>query len=236
MTTVEKLTVLLCGYEIIPRGVSIRGGGDRFVMSLPICAYLLETREGLVVFDTGFDSSLLRDPALREEHFAQHSWEAPVVRPRHEMLTQLAEIGAAPEGVRHVILSHAHLDHTGNLKHFAHAKVWMQQAERDFAFAHPPSAGVIPRDLDKPGIDWQWVGSVSQHHVSSLSLVFATISPPERTARGTAIYSAASAFFRGVRFAFVPALPLATLAPDFAGAFDAPEPEAPPRFPSSCLR
>ena len=157
MTAVEKLTVLLCGYEIIPRGVSIRGGGYRFVMSVPICAYLLETREGLVVFDTGFDSSLLRDPALREEHFAQHGWEATVVWPCHEMLTQLAEIGAAPEDVRHVILSHAHLDHTGNLKHFTHAKVWMQQAERDFAFAHPPSAGVIPRDLDKPGIDWQWV-------------------------------------------------------------------------------
>lgn len=46
-----------------------------------------------------------------------------MARPRHEMLTQLAEIGVAPEGVRHVILSHAHLGHTGNLKHLAHAKV-----------------------------------------------------------------------------------------------------------------
>lgn len=126
-------------------------------MSVPISAYLLETREGLVVLDTGFDANLLHDPALRKDHFTKHGWEAPVVWPQHEMLTQLAQIGAAPEDIRHVILSHAHLDHTGNLKHFAHAKVWMQLAERDFAFADLPHAGVIPRDLDKPGIDWEGV-------------------------------------------------------------------------------
>lgn len=56
MTAVKKLTLLLCGDAIIPHGVSIRGGGDRFVMSVPISAYLLETREGPVVLDTGFDA------------------------------------------------------------------------------------------------------------------------------------------------------------------------------------
>jgi hypothetical protein len=40
---------------VLPRGVSIRGGGERFVMSVPISAYLLETRQGYVLFDTGVD-------------------------------------------------------------------------------------------------------------------------------------------------------------------------------------
>ena len=81
MTAVKKLTLLLCGDAIIPHGVSIRGGGDRFVMSVPISAYLLETREGPVVSDTGFDAVLLHDPVLREDHFPMHGWEASVVWP-----------------------------------------------------------------------------------------------------------------------------------------------------------
>ena len=91
MTSVKKLFVLLCGYEIVPLSLCLRGGGDRFVMSVPISAYLLETCEGLVVFDTGFDSSLLRHPELRKKHFEVNGWEPPVLWPEHEMLEQLAQ-------------------------------------------------------------------------------------------------------------------------------------------------
>ncbi|MGA9540924.1 hypothetical protein [Methyloceanibacter sp.] len=38
--TINRLYVLLCGYEALPRGVSICGGGERFVMSVPVSAYL----------------------------------------------------------------------------------------------------------------------------------------------------------------------------------------------------
>ena len=79
VTAVKKLTVLLCGYEILPRSVSIRGGGNRFVMSVPISTYLLETAQGFAVFDTGFNSAILRDPDLRQQHITAHGWEAPVV-------------------------------------------------------------------------------------------------------------------------------------------------------------
>lgn len=154
MTAVKKLTVLLCGYEILPRSVSIRGGGDRFVMSVPISAYLLETAQGFVVFDTGFNSAILRDPDLRQRHITAHGWEAPVVWPQHEILNQLNEIGVAPDDIRHVILSHAHLDHTGNLKRFSNAKVWLQRPEHDFAFEGPEHPGVVRADLDGPDIDW----------------------------------------------------------------------------------
>jgi len=154
---ITKLYVLLCGYEVLPRSVSIRGGGDRFVMSVPISAYLLETRQGFVLFDTGIDPVLVRDPILRQKHFAAHGWEAPVVWQQHEFLPQLATIGVAPDDIRHVILSHAHFDHTGGVKHFGRAKVWMQKVEHDFAFKGEPHAGVVRPDIDDPGINWSLI-------------------------------------------------------------------------------
>ena len=157
MTAISKLYVLLCGYEILPRSVCFRGGGDRFVMSVPISAYLLETQNGFVLFDTGFNADLVRDPTLRHQHFAAHGWEPPVVWPQHELLTQMREIGVAPEDVCHVVMSHAHLDHTGNLRHFPHAKVWMQKAEYDFAFKGPEHPAVVRADIDDPGLDWSLI-------------------------------------------------------------------------------
>jgi len=154
VTAVLKLYVLLCGYEIVPRSLCLRGGGDRFVMSVPISAYLLETETGFALFDTGLNAELVRDPVLRRRHFTDHGWEAPVVWPQHGLLAQLSEIGVAPDDVAHVILSHAHLDHTGHVRHFARAKVWMQRAEHDFALSGPVHPGVVQEDLDDPAIDW----------------------------------------------------------------------------------
>lgn len=154
MTAVKKLYVLLCGYEIVPRSVCLRGGGDRFVMSVPICAYLLETAQGFVLFDAGFDAAVLRDAELRARRFTDHGWEPPVVWPQHDLLAQLDGIGVAPEEVQHLVLSHAHFDHTGHVKSFPKAKVWMQRAEFPFAFDGPERPGVMRADIDGPDVDW----------------------------------------------------------------------------------
>ncbi len=52
MTQAKKLYVLLCGYEILPKTVSTKNRGGRFIMAEPICAYLIETSQGFVLFDT----------------------------------------------------------------------------------------------------------------------------------------------------------------------------------------
>ena len=64
MTHVSRLYILLCGYEIIPKTISTRDRGARFIMSEPISAYLLETGQGYILIDTGINSSLTNDPDL----------------------------------------------------------------------------------------------------------------------------------------------------------------------------
>jgi hypothetical protein len=43
MTSIRRLYILLCGYEVIPKTISTRDKGGRFILSQPICAYLLDT-------------------------------------------------------------------------------------------------------------------------------------------------------------------------------------------------
>ncbi|MFO1171352.1 MAG: N-acyl homoserine lactonase family protein [Hyphomicrobiaceae bacterium] len=157
MTKVKRLYVLLCGYEFLPKSVSMQGGSDRFILSEPICTYLLDTEEGFVLIDCGLNIEVLRNPATAETEYGRHIYPTlPVVLAEHELLPQLAKLGVAPKDIRHVVLSHVHIDHTGELRHFRHARVSIQACEHVWAFGQPAVA-VRRADYDFPDIDWNIV-------------------------------------------------------------------------------
>lgn len=152
-----RLYALLCGYEFLPKTVSTRGRGHRIVLAEPICAYLIETEQGLVLFDTGVNASILHDPALRERYYLRHGWMVPVVRPEHELLAQLDAIGVSTGEIGQVILSHMHLDHTGNLGLFPQAEVVVQRREHEYAFSPGHSPFWFDRDYEDSAIRWRLV-------------------------------------------------------------------------------
>lgn len=154
MTDVKRLFVCLCGYEVLPKTVSTRDRGERFVMAEPVCAYLLDTRAGWVLLDTGINPGYCNDPALRDREFLQHGWSPPVVRPSHLLEAQMAEIGIAPVDVAHVILSHMHFDHADRLDRFCNARISVQHREHAAAFGGAPGPGYIAGDYAMPGLDW----------------------------------------------------------------------------------
>ena len=157
MTKVKRLYVLLCGYEFLPKSVSVQGGSDALILSEPICTYLLDTEEGFVLIDCALNLDVVRDPRSAEAEYGRHVYPTlPVVLPGHELIAQLAALGVAPSDVRHVILSHFHIDHTGELRHFRHARVSIQAREHAWAFGAPKIA-VRLADYDMPGLDWNIV-------------------------------------------------------------------------------
>jgi N-acyl homoserine lactone hydrolase len=158
VSQVKKLYILLCGFEIIPKTISTRDRGGRFIMSEPISAYLLETSQGFVLIDTGINSTLTNNPELAYENFTAKGWHpVPIVLPEHEMLTQLEKIGVRPQDISHVIMTHTHADHTGNLKHFRHAKISIQRLEYEHAFGDNTSTAWIKGDYDFPDMQWDIV-------------------------------------------------------------------------------
>ncbi|HWI87430.1 MAG TPA: N-acyl homoserine lactonase family protein [Sphingomonas sp.] len=154
MTDVNRLFVLLCGYEVLPKTVSTRDRGARFIVAEPVCAYLLDTRAGWVLLDTGINPAYCSDPELREREFLRHGWSPPVVRQDHLLEAQMAEIGVTPDQIRHVILSHLHFDHGDRLDRFSNARISVQRREHLWAFGEAPGPGYIADDYTMPGLDW----------------------------------------------------------------------------------
>ena len=112
-TVVRRLFILLCGFEILPKTVSTRGLGGRFILSEPVCAYLLDTENGWVLLDAGLNPANGRDPVRIEQKFRSQGFTPPVIRDGHLLEKQFADIGVTFTDVRHVILSHLHYDHCG---------------------------------------------------------------------------------------------------------------------------
>lgn len=154
-TQVRRLYVLLCGFEVLPKTVSTRGRGGRFILSEPVCAYLLDTEQGWVLLDAGLNPANGRDPARMDEKFRRFGMCPPVIRDAHTIEGQLAQIGVSIEGIGHVILSHLHYDHCGCLRQFSHARVSVQRQEYEHAFGATPGMAYFTDEYDDARVRWE---------------------------------------------------------------------------------
>lgn len=90
-------------------------------MNLPVMWGLIEhPDQGYILFDTGYTRDLfLQEKAITQKIF---DWFAPVILPKEEEVVEvLKHRGIALEEIKHVIISHFHIDHVCGLKHFTEA-------------------------------------------------------------------------------------------------------------------
>lgn len=154
-TKVKRMYVCLCGFEFIPKTISTKGLGERFYLSEPVSAYLFDTEEGWVLFDTGFNRDIITNPELEHEYFTSRGWiPTPVAEEQHDLGVQLASIGLTYDDIGSIIISHLHADHTGNLAKCKNAKVYIQKAEYDFGFADETPPPWFEYDYKDADIDW----------------------------------------------------------------------------------
>jgi N-acyl homoserine lactone hydrolase len=157
VTSVRRLFVLLCGFEILPKSISTRERGSRFILSEPVCVYLIDTEHGWVLIDTGLAARNFRDPALAKHCFHDRGWSLPVVRAEHELTRQLLQLGLEPANINHVILTHLHYDHAGNIGLFSHARISVQRREFNCAFDPAADPAYFVHDFSDPQLKWNLV-------------------------------------------------------------------------------
>ncbi len=121
--------------------------GHRF--AIPVYAYLIETPNGLVLFDTGCSNSCRVSPQqLLGDEFSQVL--VPDLSPEDMIPSQLGRLGFALDDIDLVINSHLHFDHAGGNQQFSHHRFMIQEQEWDAMAKDPaqyldPAASAIDR-------------------------------------------------------------------------------------------
>ena len=100
----------------------------------PINAYVIEHRDGLVLFDTGQDRASVTDPGYFPGGMTGVLYGRLArfeIGPQETLSAGLDRLGYAAGDVTTAVLSHLHQDHIGGLAELSHTDIAVSQAEWD---------------------------------------------------------------------------------------------------------
>jgi N-acyl homoserine lactone hydrolase len=142
----------------------------RWTAPLPINVFVIEHRDGLVLFDTGQDRASITDPGyfpsgpLLGSLFSMARFEMAADQ---TLSAQLERIGYRASDVKTVVLSHLHGDHIGGLREVAQAELLVSRAEWDtLSGAWPELAGIMRRHIQLPDLRWRLIEPTPLHDPS----------------------------------------------------------------------
>ena len=116
------------------RAVWNMGADEATVFRAPVHVYLIvHPSQGLILVDTGLGRAQTRKGyySARKGGLTGLIWkvEDNYLPPEQELAVQLERLGYTPADVNHVIMTHLHEDHTGELNRFTGATIHLSHAE-----------------------------------------------------------------------------------------------------------
>jgi glyoxylase-like metal-dependent hydrolase (beta-lactamase superfamily II) len=134
---------------------------SRSWVEVPISAYVVEHRDGLVLFDTGMDPAIGSDPdyvsSAIGRFFLQRVFQLHI-GPDDTLQKKLEALGFASADVRKVVISHLHFDHIGGIAHVPQADLLVSGDEwRQLFGSHPERDWILREHIELPGAKWRQV-------------------------------------------------------------------------------
>lgn len=143
-----KLYVLDNGTEMLDKSFFIAGANSAVNsnknptnewITIPIHAFLIEHEDGYILFDTGCDPEWKKNwPAFIPEQSPYFATDDQMI------ISRLKQLGLDADDIKHVVISHLHVDHAGNLYRFKKAQVFVNEME----FTSTLKGYVTGTDLD----------------------------------------------------------------------------------------
>ncbi len=142
MTQVTRFWPLLTGMHRYEKTLSTRDRGQGVLIDAPILAYLIETRNGRILYDVGCDYRKLADRTLRAQYYENEAFPfGPPVMAEHQRIPHyLQRLGLSPLDIDAVFIGHLHFDHCGGLYEMEHAEVHVHARELQAAQAQADEA------------------------------------------------------------------------------------------------
>lgn len=131
MTSVTKFWPILTATHRYDKSISTHNRGAGETIEAPILAYLIETKNGRILYDVGCDYNKINDPVMRKKYYnpAVFDFGAPEMDETQRLPNQLAKLGLSAQDIDVVFLGHLHFDHAGGLCDVCVAEVHVQADE-----------------------------------------------------------------------------------------------------------
>lgn len=131
----------------------------RWTEPLPINVYVIEHRDGLMLFDTGQDRASVTEASyfpgglngLIYSRLSKFS-----IAEDQTLTAGLARLGYDVRDVGTAVISHLHQDHIGGLSELGHAELLVSRPEwESLTKPFPQARGLMPKHIDLPGLSWR---------------------------------------------------------------------------------
>lgn len=131
-------------------------------IKVPINVFLIEHRDGLVLFDTGLDPAIASNPNyinsaigrfLLKRIFRLH------IGPGGRLGRKLAGLGFAAGDISKAVISHLHFDHVGGIADIPQAELLVSKREwAQLSTPHPEHEWILREHIEIPGAKWREIG------------------------------------------------------------------------------
>ncbi len=128
---------------------------------LPLQCFLVEHRDGLVLFDTGIDPAIMSDKNYIKQAIGR--FLLPQIfkfqlSDRDRIDHVLADAGFAACDIRTAVISHLHFDHVGGIARIPQADLLVSDREWEIlSEPHPEREWIFPEHIEIPHAHWRQV-------------------------------------------------------------------------------
>jgi len=134
---------------------------SRSWIKMPINVFVLEHRDGLVLFDAGLDPAIASDQNYISNaigRFFMRKLFRLHIDPDDTAVRNLEALGYVASDVRKVVISHLHFDHIGCIGEFPQAELIVSRDEwQQLLSPHPERDFILREHIELPGAKWHRV-------------------------------------------------------------------------------
>ncbi len=127
-------------------------------ITVPISAYVIEHRDGLVLFDTGLDPAIKTDVNYIDSPIGRFLLPKIFqlnIEPEETLKNKLNALGFDAAHVRKAVISHLHFDHVGGIADIPQAELLVSHDEwQQLSGPHPEWDWILREHIELPGANW----------------------------------------------------------------------------------